>query len=47
MTNRKKLKKIRRSNALTKHKNIQRSIAKYNDSPKRDLINNNNRSIND
>jgi hypothetical protein len=35
MTKRKQLKQIKRSKALIRYKNIQRSIAKYNDSPKR------------
>tara|TARA_R110001583_G_scaffold159850_1_gene311755 strand:+ start:251 stop:367 length:117 start_codon:yes stop_codon:yes gene_type:complete len=34
--NRKQLKKIRNKKALTKRKNIQRAIRKYQDSPKRD-----------
>tara|TARA_R100000656_G_scaffold111827_1_gene83844 strand:- start:20 stop:139 length:120 start_codon:yes stop_codon:yes gene_type:complete len=38
MTSRKKLKQIRRKNALRKYKNIQKAIAKYKDSPKRKMI---------
>ena len=35
MISRKKLKQIRRKKALKKYKNIQKSIARYKDSPKR------------
>jgi len=35
LTNRKKLKQIRRKKALKKYKNVQKAIARYKDSPKR------------